>query len=428
MEAEVEITGLAYGGSGVGRINGKVVFVPYTAPSDKARIEITSEKKGFSQGRLVELLSPSPSRVTPPCRYFGICGGCALQHISYPAQVEWKDRTLRETLKRIGKVEALEWDTPVPSPKEFGYRTRARFHAEGPRLGFYEPDSHRVVDIEECPVLDPALNAALSGIRGALRVSGADPSVLEGFEVGIGGTGKAVASFDLSRNPPAALLKSFEKTTALKGFELRGPLKKTSGDVTLEYFASGIENRTRVGAFSQVNLPQNENLIKRVLECSGLTGSERVLDLFSGTGNLTLPLARASKETAGVESNGEAVKLAIVNAALNGIKSAQFVEEDAAGWLKRNIKALEKERPDVVVLDPPRGGDTEAAGLLATLKPKKIIYVSCSPPTLARDISVLSGSGYRLFRAGTLDMFPQTYHIECVAGLELEKKGIFGDT
>jgi 23S rRNA (uracil1939-C5)-methyltransferase len=420
MEAAVEITGLAYGGSGVGRINGKVVFVPYTAPGDKARIEITSEKKGFSQGRLVEILSPSPSRVTAPCRYFGRCGGCALQHISYPVQVEWKDRTLRETLKRIGKAEALQWDPPVPSPREFGYRTRARFHADGPRFGFYEPDSHRVVDIEECPVLDPALNAALSGIRGAFRADGLNPSILKGFEIGTGGSGKAVASFDLSRNPPA-LLKALEKITALKGFELRGPHSLTSGDVTLEYFASGIESKTRIRAFSQVNLPQNENLIKKALEYCGLAGMERVLDLFSGTGNLTIPLARVSKEATGVESNGEAVKLAVENAARNRITSARYVEEDAAGWLARNIKALEKERPHVVVLDPPRGGDPEAAGLLAALKPKKIIYVSCSPPTLARDISMLAGSGYRLFRAGMLDMFPQTYHIENVAGLELEK-------
>ncbi len=421
MEAVVEITGLAYGGSGVGRINGKVVFVPYTAPGDKARIEITSEKKSFSQGRLVGLLSASPSRVPPPCGYFGVCGGCALQHVSYPVQVEWKDRTLGETLKRIGKVDALQWDPPVPSPGEFGYRTRARFHGEGPRFGFYEPDSHRVVDIEECPVLDPALNAALSGIRGAFRESGADPSVLKGFEIGVGGNGKAAASFDLRRNPPATLLKALEKITALKGFELRGPRSMTSGDVTLEYLAFGIESKSRIGAFSQVNLPQNENLIKKVLEYCGLTGTEPVLDLFSGTGNLTIPLARASKEATGVESNGEAVKLAMENAAKNRITSAGFVGEDAAGWLKRNIKGLEKERPHVVVLDPPRGGDPEAAGLLAALKPKKIIYVSCSPPTLARDISMLAGSGYRLFRAGVIDMFPQTYHIECVAGLELEK-------
>lgn len=421
MESVVEITGLAYGGSGVGRINGKVVFVPYTAPGDKARIEITSEKKGFSEGRLVELLSASPSRVAPPCKYFGLCGGCALQHISYPVQVEWKDQILRETLKRIGKTEPLQWSPPVPSPKEFAYRTRARFHADGPRFGFYESGSHRVVDIEECPVLEPGLNVALSGIRGAFRASGADPSVLKGFEIGLGNDGLAAASFDLSRTPPAALMKALEKITGLKGFELRGPLSKTLGDLSLDYSASGMNLRSRIRVFSQVNLPQNENLINKVLEYCGLTGTERTLDLFSGTGNLTLPLGKASKEAVGVESNGQAVKLAIENAALNRITTATFVEEDAAGWLARNIKTLEKERPHVVVLDPPRGGDPEAAGLLAALKPKKIIYVSCSPPTLARDISMLAGSGYRLFRAGVLDMFPQTYHIESVAGLELEK-------
>ncbi len=416
----VNITDLAYGGSGVGRIGRKVVFVPYTAPGDEVRVEITSEKKSYSEGRVVEILSASPSRVEPPCGHFGRCGGCAFQHISYPVQLEWKDRILRETIKRIGKTIALRYDPPVASQKEFAYRTRARFHGDGPGWGFYESGSRRVVDIEACPVLEPALNAALSGVRNAFSASGVDPSAVKDFEIAAGDDGKAAASIDFSRTPPAALARALENVSALKGFELRGPMGRASGDLSLQYSASGINFRTRIGVFSQVNLRQNENLVNKVLEYCGPAATGRVLDLFSGTGNLTLPAARGSIGAFGVESNGQAVRLAVENAAMNSIKSARFAEDDAAGWLARNIKTLEMERPDVVILDPPRGGDPEVARFLAALKPKKIIYVSCSPPTLARDISVLSGAGYRLFRAGILDMFPQTYHIESIAGLELE--------
>ncbi len=421
MKSVVRITGIAVGGRGVGRIDGKVVFVPYTAPGDEALIEITSEKKGFSEGRLLKLLEVSHLRVNPACKYFGKCGGCSIQHISYPAQVEWKDRIFRETIERIGKTGPLLCDRPVPSPKEFGYRARARFHADGPMLGFYGAGSRRVVDIEECPALEPALNAALSGIRGAFRASGTDASALKDFEIAAGNDGKAAASFNFRRIPPKRLTRALGDEAGLKGFELNGALKGSVGDVALNYAASGIKFEFRTGVFCQANLRQNESLINKVLDYCALAGQARVIDLFSGAGNITLPLAREAREITGVESNGEAVRLAIKNASFNAVTSARFVKEDAAVWLGRNIKALEKERPLVVILDPPRSGAPEAARLLSALKPQKIIYISCDPPTLARDISVLTASGYMLLRTAILDMFPQTFHIESVSVLELKK-------
>ncbi len=422
MEAVVNITGLAFGGSGVGRIGGKVVFVPYTAPGDEARIRITSEKKAFSEGELIELLKASDLRQEPSCEYFGECGGCGLQHIRYPRQVEWKEKILVETLKRIGKVALPPLDPPVPSPKEFSYRTRARFHMDGWKLGFYEHGSHRVVDIEACPLLEPALNEALSGIRKAFREAGAGPSPFSSLEIGLSGKdNKAVALFAVSPGlkPSSDLAPALNKVTALKGYEILRPKEKVERNLLL-YDAGGLNFKANIRVFSQINLYQNENLIKKVIEYAGLTGKERVLDLFSGVGNLSLPMAASSKEITGVESNGEAVMLARENASLNSITSARFMRGEAHKWLRENIKTLEKERPHVVVLDPPRGGDPETVRVLSVLKPEKIVYVSCSPPTLARDISLLTGSGYRLFRAGLFDMFPQTYHIESIAGLELK--------
>ena len=174
-----------------------------------------------------------------------------------------------------------------------------------------------------------------------------------------------------------------------------------------------------ITVFSQVNRSQNDILSGKVAEFASLTGVEKIVDLYSGIGNFTLPLARNAGKATGVESNRDAVKEAEANALKNSVKNAGFHCADSVSWLKQNMKSLEKEGIDVLVLDPPRGGEPEIAKSLSGIRPKKIIYVSCSPPTLARDVLALTGCGYRVFRAVLIDMFPQTYHIEGLLGLEL---------
>lgn len=437
LEHTVEITALAYGGRGVGRIAGKVVFVPYTAPGDVAQIRITAEKKGFSEGALIGLVTPSPIRQEPSCPVYGVCGGCQLQHIKYPEQVRLKQGILEETLKRLGGVSDVSYDPPMSGP-DLNYRCRAHFHVKDNKWGFYEPRGHNVVDIISCPLLHERVNTAFSEIKAAFPEY---PHGISDVEIGISQRDDtAVAAFHVAKDAaPLNWSKALGGVKRLKGFEVRDSetkkVIKTYGDASLEFSVFDVNMRSGIGVFSQVNRAQNLNLVEKTLLYAGLAGGERVLDLFSGAGNFSLPFARHARDVIGIEANKQAVQEAEANAAANEITNASFHAGDAALWLKRNLKTLEKNRPAVVILDPPRGGipssgglspsvrlphsgrDADAAGVIKKLRPDKIIYVSCSPPTLARDLRGLAGVGYKVFRAGLIDMFPQTYHIECIAGL-----------
>lgn len=435
MEHKVSITGLAYGRGGVGRLGGKVVFVPFTAPGDEALVRITSEKKGFLEGALSRLVRPSDMRGEPRCAVYGICGGCAYQHIGYGHQVAWKEKIADETLKRIGKT-TVAFDPAMPCERPYSYRTRARFHVKGGRWGLYELKTNAIVSVEECPILDPLVNAAYKEMRGfflshpgmrgapeissvALALSPLDDKVVSVFHCRQGRTGfdwEAVLS-------AVGRLKGLEvRTDEAKG--AKAGLQCSIGDTLIRYIGAGIRYSTGISAFSQTNLGLNAALIDRVIDYAGLNGDETVLDLFSGSGNLTLLAAKRARKAIGVESDREAVNCAGNNALLNSIDNARFVREDSARWLgayraSERAKGLETKGFDVVILDPPRGGAMPVALILKEIKPKKIIYVSCSPPTLARDLAVLAGAGYGNMRAIVVDMFPQTFHIETVASMEL---------
>jgi len=428
MEHTVEITALAFGGKGLGRLDGKVVFVPYAAPGDVARVRITADKKSFYEGELTGLAVPSPDRVSPVCPHFGVCGGCALQHIDYPAQIRWKQEILAGTLKRIGGVEP-DFDEPAASPDRLGYRSRASFHVDGLSWGFFEAASHSVVDVDDCPVLDRRLNSVYREIKGAL--SGAlRGGYLESIDIGVSDNDAAAAAFFVTSPRRFDWKAALAGIKGLSGFEVwLAPSKKGKGrritaeyDSRLGYSAAGLTFEAGVSVFTQVNRPLNDLLIERVVDYASLTGRECVVDLCSGVGNLTLPLARRALVATGVEQSGEAVNFARKNAQLNNIENAEFVRSDALGWVAGQGKTLEKKVVDMVVLDPPRGGDREVAAAMSTMRPERIVYVSCNPPTLARDLSHLTGSGYGVIRAGLFDMFPQTYHIECITRLELSPR------
>jgi 23S rRNA (uracil1939-C5)-methyltransferase len=428
MSTRVEITSLAYRGMGVGKIDGKVVFVPFAAPGDEALVEITSEKKFFSYAALIDVLKPSDIRQEPVCRVFGRCGGCHWQHIQYAEQLKWKHEIFAETLKRIGGFEVPSFDPPVGSPLKFNYRSRARFHTESGAWGFFEARSHRVVDIDGCPLLDPLLNETFRGIKALLN--GADTTL---HTVEIGGDLKkktAVASFHVKKLTGFDWSGALKEVPCLKGFEVwqkdpenrgRGRRVITEGETRLFYNVGKLTLGADISVFSQANALQNENLVQRVIEMAALDKAARshgdciAADLFCGAGNLTIPIAVKAVKTIGVDSDREAVKNARENATMNNAASVRFVRERAGV-----TRTLEKSRPHVIVLDPPRGGGLDVAKALAGLEPQRIIYVSCSPPTLARDISFLTRHGYSPFKAGVIDMFPQTYHIEGVIGLNAE--------
>ncbi len=433
MNTRVNITGLAYGGKGVGRAEGRVVFVPFTAPGDTVDVEMVREKKNFSEGLLTSIVKPSEARVSPTCPVFTLCGGCALQHLRYPEQVLWKEKIFFETLKRIGGFKELELEDTLPAPKPFFYRSKARFQVRNEGWGFFEAGTKRVVDIESCPIAEPLINSTFKSIRRLFEgrfVRSHTAKTIFSVEIGVGSDGKTAASFHLRGGekgfPWGAVLDEIEE---LKGIEVllhtRGGHRAgrvfTGGDLNLCYEFGDIKYRAPVSVFSQVNRAQNGALITDLIRHSLLKGGERVLELFCGAGNFSLPLAKAGARVKAIEVSGEAVRAARRNAAANAVGSVEFVRAPAAVWLENNLKDLETLSPDVVVLDPPRGGDLRAARAVAGLGPEKIIYLSCSPPTMARDLRVMAAGGYRITGARVFDLFPQTYHIEGMVVMESGK-------
>ena len=413
---------MAFGGYGVGRVTGKVVFVPYTVTGDKAWIEMIEEKKKYSTGRLIRIIDPSPRRVNPPCPYFGTCGGCQWQHIDYRVHGELKKTILREALERIGNIKDLPATDATLSTKPYGYRVRVQLKVRGRTLGYFRERSHEIVDIDHCPIADPLVNQMIQQLRGELAAF----SQLEGIEINVS-PDEEKAVFILhptvwNRDSEDFAKKFLQNHPFLKGIAIvaRNGLKRL-GDPSLNFTVSlhrSGEKRmfgfqASAHSFFQVNPEQNRRLIETALEFSEVRKNEILLDLYAGIGNFTLPLAAEASKVTGVEENRTAIEDARLNAERNGIENCDFVQGKAEEVLK-NLS----ERPDVVILDPPRTGCKTILGQLVGLRPKKIIYVSCEPTTFSRDIRLFAENGYSLQRLNLIDMFPQTYHMEVIGLLQ----------
>ena len=434
-EAELDIERMCYGGTGFGRLEGKACFVPFTAPGDRARIRVVREKRSFLEGELLELATASPLRVSPPCPLFGSCGGCNWQHLPYAEQLRQKGEIFGDSLRRLGRVESDCLLPVAPSENQYGYRSRIQLKLSrkggGTALGFFKGGSHEVVDAPlGCAIADPLLNRITAEFRAALpRLP--ELAAVSQIDLAIGDAGESVAVLHLDGQYPAALSGALLAARAffpsVSGLFLRKGAKsridKVFGVDSLSYgipagFFPGSRPMTLRfgrGGFSQVNYPQNLRLIRTVFEMGALTGSERVLDLYCGNGNISVPIAPFVGRLTGVEGYAPSIDDAIANAAANGVGNATFQVSDAALAVRR--LAARGERFDLVILDPPRAG-AEAVGEIARLEPKAIIYVSCDPPTLSRDLALLGERGYRVVGSQPVDMFPQTYHLESVTLLK----------
>jgi 23S rRNA (uracil1939-C5)-methyltransferase len=421
-KVQVEIKAMAFKGYGVARMNGKVVFIPYSVTGDEAWAEIVNEKKSYSMGRLIEILRPSPWRVEPPCPYFGVCGGCQWQHIAYANHGELKKEILKEVLKRLGGVKEIPSITVIPSPDPYNYRIRVQLKVRRKALGYYKERSHELVDIQHCPIAHPIVNQMIPFLRKTLS----SLSPLEEIEINVSPEeGKGVLVFHLpepNRGLEILVKESLNIHPLLKGLVIVRKRRATIlGESHLNFTIRLNRNRRREHlnlrtspeSFFQVNLKQNETLVQTVLEFADLKRNEVGLDLYAGIGNMTLPLAMASKEIWGVEENLAAVKDARFNAERNEIGNCRFIH----GKVEDVLKGWEK-KPNLIVLDPPRTGCKTVLDQVASLKPKKIVYVSCEPTTLARDLRLFSNRGYALDGLALIDMFPQTYHMEVVGLLE----------
>ncbi len=421
-KVRVSVEAVAFKGYGVARIDGKVAFVPYTMTGDEGWIEITEEKKTYSAGRLIQLLKPSPGRVSPRCSYFGTCGGCQWQHIDYSIQVELKKEILGETLKRLGGMEEIPSISVVPSPKPYDYRVRVQLKVKGKTMGYYREGSHRIVDVEHCPISHPLVNQIIQRLREDL----APLSSIEEVEINVSPEGgRGVLLFHpRSRDPRTErfIKDLLHGQPTLKGIAVtqKDGLHLT-GDPTLSFtlpLSHGREKRElklriSAGSFSQINPEQNQRLVQTVLQLSEVKQEDRVFDLYAGAGNLTLSLATGAGEVFGIEENRVAFQDGQFNAERNGVKNCRFIH----GRIEDVLSDWKRESPDLIVLDPPRTGCKTILDLVVRLKPKKIVYVSCEPTTFARDLRLFSDRGYSLQKLSLIDMFPQTYHMEVVGRL-----------
>ena len=428
MAGPVALVGdLTHDGLGVARVEGKVVFIDGALPGEEVRFRVTRNRGRFDEGEVTEVLTPSPDRVEPRCPHFGVCGGCSLQHLAPDAQVRFKQGRLLESLVHIGRVEPAEVLPPLTGPV-WGYRRKARLSVEYLRrearlaLGFRERRSQRVAALTRCEVLAPLIGERLETLRGVLESLSVRQQIPQ-VEVGAGDLDTALVVRHLKPLGEAdgQRLAAFGEEHGLQVFaQPRGPNSVTPlwpfdpRPLTYRLSPWDVELRFRPTDFTQVNAGINAGMVRLALDLLDAGPTDRVLELFCGLGNFTLPLARQAGHVVGVEGDPALVARARGNADLNGIDNVEFHTADltqavaGGSWLEPPA--------DRLLLDPPRSGALEVIRGLKAPLPVRIVYVSCNPETLARDAHELVHlHGYRLARAGVMDMFPHTAHVEAIA-------------
>jgi 23S rRNA (uracil1939-C5)-methyltransferase len=358
---------LAFGGEGVGRMDDFVVFVPFVIVGETVEVEITEVKKNFARAKLLRVVIPAPERVLPPCQYFGVCGGCQYQHIDYAAQLRFKHKQIADLFERFGKISRTVVAPVIPCPSPYGYRNRIMIRSQwnGPakklEIGFIRTDNNFVVDIEECKIAEPALNEQIKEVR-------ANP-------------------------PPKGGLKVVLR------------VQPDNWDVPQS-------------SFFQNNFFLLPKLVETVREFLKTSGSRHLIDLYCGVGFFGIETANAVDSFVGVEYDQLAITAAKKNAAARKIGNSEFISAKVEEVLPELLRKFSPEKTSVI-LDPPRKGCwPETLRLLRETKPAQVIYVSCHPATMARDLNILCADGvFELARVQPLDMFPQTQHVECVADL-----------
>ncbi|MEW6145074.1 MAG: class I SAM-dependent RNA methyltransferase [Thermodesulfobacteriota bacterium] len=411
----VEIERLAYGGSGIARKEGKVYFVKGGLPRDVVDIRVTRDRGKFAEAVIETLVEPSSERVEPPCRVFHICGGCQLQNLGYEAQLREKENILGETVQRIGGIRDVRPEPIFPSPSEYGYRRRvllsAWYSGMGWHVGYYRGMSRTNVKIDSCPVADEVINKAIARLSDVLSSIGDPRYPLDRIYLSSDGTKAYITLAPRPGSGPAplgSLARHLRRHGETENVSVQG-----ADETEFELSVCGLRLLTAPSLFTQSNAPVNEALVSTVVEWAELKGGETVIDLYSGAGNFSIPLATSSERVISVELSKKAVELEKRSASLNGINNIIFQNARCEEYLRDTGPGAKP--VDIVVLDPPREGAKGAVEGIARLSPGKVIYVSCDPATLARDLRMLIDSGYRLQRLKPFDMFPQTYHIESLS-------------
>jgi 23S rRNA (uracil1939-C5)-methyltransferase len=420
------IESLAYGGDGITHLEGRVLFVPGTFPGDVVRVRAVQDKESYLRGELLEILVPSPDRVESKCRYSSQCGGCQWQELSYSAQLKWKRVIVEESLHRLGGIESIEVEPCIPSPVVTGYRTVARYPSRhtssGLIMGYHERRSHRIVDIETCPMASEQINRIAESIR-----SISFPKSFELQEITI----------QASYNLPSALARFTLKTTnhvqiSSFGERLLAEIEDLSGiSFYCETSPSNYRHLLTLGtpyryervkekifrieerSFFQINIPQAENLVNLAGDMLQYEAGKVLADCYGGVGLFSLSLAPGDAPIFLFDVSLWAVEDSRFNASKMGYTNFTGLVGDA------NKASLIVGQADLLIIDPPRTGlGLKAVEEMCRSKAERMVYISCNPTTLARDLKYFSQNGYAAKRIVPVDMFPQTYHIETVALLE----------
>ena len=428
----VQIEKLVHGGKGLAHEGAMAVFVDGVLPGEEVRVQVGRLRKGYAEGRALEIVKPSPDRTAPPCPVYGTCGGCQLQHATATAQLELKRAILQETLARLGGLTDVNVPPVVASPEVYGYRSRARLAVTvSPRgsasLAYFEEGSHRPVPISQCPLLAPRLNEAVAHLNQSLAGSRATAALLQEVRLGLSvTTGEVVLQYMAERCTRTQAEAWFERVrtgfAGVKGQVLiagRGPQQRrwVDGDTALIEQVGNLRLQCSDRSFVQANWKLNATVVETVTTWA-LEGTcnapLRVLELYAGIGNFGLLIARAGALVTFVEGNPSALADARYNARVNHLGRCRFRSNSAEAFLAGS----EPGEYDLVLMDPPRTGlSKEALAGLVHLKAGRILYLSCDPPTLARDLRAMQEAGYRITRLQGYEMFPQTMHIEALVEL-----------
>ncbi len=434
-------------GAGLCRVDGMAVFVPGTAVGDECEIRIVKVLRNYAFGRLERLLSPAPCRAAPRCPVSTQCGGCVFQHLSYEEELRVKTQRVRDALDRIAGTPDLPLEPILAASSPERYRNKCQFPIGLDRdgrltLGFYAVHSHRIVNAASCLLQPEVFDCAAEAFRAWFAESGESvyderthTGALRHLFLRIGEPAGevavcVVANAEKLRAEARLVARLREAVPGLTGVALNTNTANTNvilgqkdrvlwGKASVRAALCGLEFEIGPHAFFQVNRAQAERLYQKAAEYAGLTGGETLLDLYCGAGTIGLSMADRVKKVIGVEVVPEAVGNARENARRNGIENAEFLCADAAEAASTLL--ARGERPDVVILDPPRKGCAEAlVGTVAEMQPSRVVYVSCDPATLARDLARFAALGYRAEKAAPVDMFPRTAHVETVVRLSQE--------
>jgi 23S rRNA (uracil1939-C5)-methyltransferase len=404
-EIKTNIEKLVYGGDGFTHIGSRACFVENAVPGDEIIAEIKNIKKQYLNASIKKILKRSSKRIAPPCPYHMNCGGCQWQHIDYNYQLYWKQEILTESLERIGNLSNIKINKILPSPKQFNYRTRTIMQLNGKKTppGYFMRNSHKIIPIKSCMLLEEPINTALLNLSEKIQRIAESQEIKDVEFLYLKHSHEVIISFNSSsyRKRIKPLIYDCDKKKIIEKTDLVEQIKD------LNFFRS--QRR-----FYQINSQQNINMIKLVSQFFAELDNPDILDLYCGCGNFSLFLAENGAKISGIDFDAKVIQEAVKNTKANNIKNCSFKAYDLS---KRNAN-IYKSRHNGVLLNPPRTGATKnVLEHILSINPEVIVYVSCNPATLSRDLKILSEKNYRISEIQPLDMFPQTYHIETIVKL-----------